>query len=145
MKYSSRPCYLNLFLALALTGTLGLAFAQNKTVKVVPVQPTATLNGADLYHQYCAVCHGVDGRGAGPAAEALKEWPSDLTLISRHNQGKFPVLAMRSVILGQSPVPAHGSTEMPIWGNLFRSISTSQVYVEMRVQALLAYLEKIQR
>ncbi len=143
MKYINRPFYL--LLALALTGTLGAAFAQNKTVKVVPVQPTATLNGADLYHQYCAVCHGVDGRGAGPAAEALKERPSDLTLISRHNQGRFPALMTRLVILGQDRIPAHGNAEMPVWGDLFRSISTSHVYVEMRVQALLAYLEQMQR
>jgi len=123
----------------------GAAFGQEKTVKVVPVQPTATLNGADLYHEYCAVCHGVDGRGSGPAAAALKEAPSDLTQITRHNDGKFPALSVREIILGQNRIAAHGSQEMPVWGGLFRSISTSNSFVELRVQSLLEYLEKIQR
>jgi mono/diheme cytochrome c family protein len=142
MKDSLRPFY---FIAAALLVIAGAAFGQNPTVKIVPVQPTATLNGADLYHEYCAVCHGADAKGNGPAAAALKERPSDLTLITRRNNGKFPALNTRMVILGQSGIAAHGSAEMPIWGDLFRSISSSNVFVEVRVQSLLAYLEQIQR
>lgn len=145
MQRSSRSFYLFLGLAALLAGTAGIAIAQTKTVKVVPVQPTATISGSDLYREYCAVCHGTDGKGAGPAAAALKEKPTDLTQISRRNSGKFPALRIRTVIEGQDRITAHGSEEMPVWGSLFRSLTTSDSFVELRVQALLQYLEQIQR
>lgn len=34
--------------------------------------------GGELYQQSCAVCHGEDGEGDGPAAEPLDPKPSDL-------------------------------------------------------------------
>jgi len=36
-------------------------------------------NGARLYEQHCAVCHGVSGYGDGPAAASLNRRPADLT------------------------------------------------------------------
>ena len=67
------------------------ASAQEKTVKAVRPAPTAALDGKSLFLEYCAVCHGKDGKGAGPAADALKQRPSDLTLISaRPTKGNSP-------------------------------------------------------
>lgn len=40
---------------------------------------TAIMRGAALYPQHCAVCHGADGRGDGPAARTLAWPPADLT------------------------------------------------------------------
>ena len=34
--------------------------------------------GADLYAENCAVCHGEDGEGNGPAAAGLEVPPADL-------------------------------------------------------------------
>src|ERR1039458_5063223 len=45
------------------------------TVKKVPVHPTTSVAGKDLYREYCAVCHGTTGKGDGPAASALKVPP----------------------------------------------------------------------
>jgi cytochrome c553 len=41
--------------------------------------PTAAL-GQQIYIQRCAVCHGPDGRGNGPAAPSLIPRPRDFTL-----------------------------------------------------------------
>jgi mono/diheme cytochrome c family protein len=43
------------------------------------VAPGASL-GAKLYAQHCALCHGPDGRGNGPAAPSMIPRPRDFTL-----------------------------------------------------------------
>jgi len=42
-------------------------------------------------------------------------------------------------------VAAHGNIEMPTWGDTFKSISASDSFGAMRIDALLQYLQKIQR
>ncbi len=37
------------------------------------------VRGAELFPRHCAVCHGADGRGDGPAAKTLPWPPADLT------------------------------------------------------------------
>ena len=54
---------------LALLGVI--SFAQQKEVKHVPVKPTSAASGKQMYDNYCAVCHGTNGKGGGPAAEAV--------------------------------------------------------------------------
>ena len=66
------------------------ANAQQTTVKTVRPAATSSLDGKRLFQEYCAVCHGKDGKGGGPAADALKQRPSDLTQISRKQQRKIP-------------------------------------------------------
>ena len=39
----------------------------------------AGLRGSNVYQQQCAVCHGADGKGTGPAAAGLAHPPADLT------------------------------------------------------------------
>lgn len=39
------------------------------------------LDGPKIFRSYCAACHGVDGKGRGPVASALKHAPPDLTSI----------------------------------------------------------------
>jgi mono/diheme cytochrome c family protein len=61
-------------------------------IKKVPIQPTPATSGKEMYNQYCAVCHGTGGKGDGPAADALKKKPADLTQLTRKNNGTFPEL-----------------------------------------------------
>ena len=77
-----------------------------------------------MFATYCAVCHGADGQGAGPAAAALKNRPTDLAQLSAKNGGKYPELLVVATLSGKE-VDAHGSQEMPIWGDLFRSLGAS--------------------
>ena len=48
----------------------------------------------------CAVCHGVDGKGAGPSAAKLKSKPADLTKLAKANHGVFSPEAVYRMIDG---------------------------------------------
>lgn len=117
-----------------------------KEIKHVPLKPTSAASGQDMYKNYCAVCHGMDGTGNGPAASALKVPPPDLSLLSQKNGGKYPALKVSSVIRGEENLPAHGSKEMPIWGKLFWSMSGGHASeVQQRVANLNKHIESLQK
>lgn len=120
------------------------ASSQPPAVKYVPPENIPAANGPEMFRTYCAVCHGTDGRGGGPAADFLKKRPADLTQLSGKNDGKFPASRVANVIQGRDVVAAHGSRDMPIWGSVFRVLGDSAT-VEMRIQNLTAYLRSIQR
>jgi mono/diheme cytochrome c family protein len=116
-----------------------------KVIKHVPVKTTSPVSGKDMYTAYCAVCHGTDGKGGGPAASALKVPPTDLTLLSKNNGGKYPALKVTSSIRGETALPAHGSKDMPVWGSLFWTMSSGhQGEVQQRVANLTQYIESLQ-
>ncbi|HYW40900.1 MAG TPA: c-type cytochrome [Terriglobales bacterium] len=117
----------------------------SKAIKHVPIKSTSPVSGKDMYTAYCAVCHGTDGKGGGPAASALKIPPTDLTLLSKNNGGKYPALKVTSSIHGESNLPAHGSKEMPVWGTLFWNMSGGhEGEVQQRVTNLTKYIESLQ-
>ena len=114
-------------------------------VKHVPIRSTSPTSGKDMYTAYCAVCHGSDGKGFGPAAAALKTRPTDLTTLAKNYGGKFPTDKVSGVIQGQSNFPAHGTKEMPVWGQLFWSMSHGEnAEVQLRVRNLTNYIESMQ-
>lgn len=104
------------------------------------------LDGARIFQQHCASCHGADGRGHGPASVALKQSLQDLTLASQRNDGKFPYQRVKEIIEGKpSALPAHGSREMPLWGPIFHQVEADQDWGEVRLDAVTKYLESIQQ
>ncbi len=116
-----------------------------KTIQHVPVKATSPASGKEMYTTYCAVCHGTDGKGGGPAAGALKTPPTDLTMLSKNNGGKFPAMKVASTIGGESNLPAHGSKDMPVWGSLFWGMSHGHGgEVQQRVANLTKYIESLQ-
>jgi hypothetical protein len=126
----------------------GLALAQEQSkIRTTPVRGTLPFGGQELFTELCAACHGADGRGGGPATAALKEMPTDLTMLAKDAGGKFPGAAVRRFIEGADTVAAHGSREMPIWGQTFRSLSVDnpQANVGLRVRNLTRYIESIQQ
>jgi len=137
------------WIVLAIVLALSTAFAedQSKTeIKHVPIKQTSPTSGADMYRTYCAVCHGVDGKGKGPAVDALKVVPSDLTTLATRNGGKYPSMKVSSILRGEEVLAAHGTKDMPIWSNLFWSISGGhEGEVGQRVTNLNKYLESIQK
>jgi mono/diheme cytochrome c family protein len=126
-----------------------LTFAADPTVviKEVPVKVTSPTSGPEMFHEYCASCHGVDAKGHGPAAPALRVAPPDLTLLSRNNHGKFPDRHVFSAIRGDVNLQVHGSQDMPIWGNLFREMSgdANNTEVAVRMRNLCLYIESLQQ
>ena len=121
-----------------------LVVAQNTVIKQIPVRTTLTMEGPDLYGEYCAVCHGKDGKGGGPAAAALKKEPADLTQLARKNGGKFDELRVQTVITGSDVVAAHGSRDMPTWGSVFASMTTNEGIRRIRINALIKHVETMQ-
>jgi len=117
----------------------------NKTVQHVTIKPTSAASGKEMYTSYCAVCHGTDGKGGGPAASALKTPPADLTMLSKNTGEEFPARKVTSALRGTSDLPAHGSKEMPVWGPLFRRMSGGhEGEVQQRVANLTHYVESLQ-
>jgi mono/diheme cytochrome c family protein len=104
--------------------------------------------GAELFATYCASCHGVEARGDGPAAIALKTPPTDLTAIAAQRGGVFPDSAIARTIDGRFDLPAHGSREMPIWGvrlaDEIPCFATGEEVARGRVASLIEYLKSRQ-
>ena len=104
-----------------------------------------SLEGPALYKAYCAVCHGIDARGMGPMAIALKAAPSDLTRIAARNGGVFPTARVERIIAGEEQITGgHGTGTMPVWGPIFSQIAWDQDLGRVRIHNLATYLSKIQ-
>ena len=131
-----------LMLGLLLTGVVSAAQTRNQ--RPSPMRP---VEGTSIFRSYCAACHGVDGRGNGPATKALKQDVPDLTKLSQRNGGKFPAVHVRTVIMfgGDDLLPAHGSKQMPIWGPIFHELEFDQDLGNVRLENITKYLESIHR
>src|SRR5512137_76180 len=121
--------------------------APKKVMKNVPIKPTAANSGEEMYTEYCAVCHGKAGKGDGPAVSALKAAPTDLTLLTKGNNGKFPANHVAEVLRSGTSVAAHGTSDMPIWGRVLGTSSTQgtdATQVQLRIANLTKYVESLQ-
>ncbi|MBN2741209.1 MAG: cytochrome c [Rhodobacteraceae bacterium] len=114
------------------------AFAQNADV------------GKRLFDQYCASCHGIEGKGDGAMAKFLNITPSDLTVLSAANDGQYPMLKVIHIIDGRTGVRGHGG-DMPVFGEVFMEQGghdapyyTDVLATRGRVLSLATYLESIQ-
>jgi len=134
------------FLALAVAAAQQPA---SPKIQNVPIQRTAATSGSEMYTTYCAVCHGADGKGNGPAATSLKSHPVDLTQLSKKNGGNFPSAHVATILQFGVENPAHGNKEMPIWGDLFQTLNTSgratSGQTRLRISNLTDYLKTIQQ
>jgi mono/diheme cytochrome c family protein len=105
--------------------------------------------GRDVFVRYCGACHGEDGRGDGPAAAVLQPPPADLTRIAQRRGGHFPVAEITAYIDGRRGVRAHGSQEMPVWGERFGETLEGDALGEGVTQSylrwLVEYLQAIQQ
>jgi mono/diheme cytochrome c family protein len=119
--------------------------------------------GKAEFRSSCASCHGADGRGKGPVSGLLKVPPPDLTILAKNNNGVFPTNAIYETIYGSKITSAHGTREMPIWGERFNPIMSlphdvdppydaldpsrelRPVVVRTRILAVIDYLSRIQQ
>ena len=131
---------------LLLASMLGLCAAGQSGVPVKPPLVISSMYGPDLFGFYCASCHGRDGTGNGPVAAALKSRPPDLTALARRNGGVFPETRVRSVLNGTEAWTrdAHGPTEMPVWGRIFRALDPDDRRGAVRLSNIVAYLASVQ-
>jgi mono/diheme cytochrome c family protein len=135
------------FLAAGLVATCGaVVFAQSQPPGPPPPQILIdSLAGRDSFELYCASCHGSGGGGGGPVAQALRTTPPDLRRLAQRNGGAFPGERVRDFVTGTGrELPAHGTTEMPVWGPMFRAFE-SDARARERVANLVTYLESVQQ
>lgn len=99
--------------------------------------------GQNAYLRHCAVCHGLEGFGNGPLADAMKIAPSDLTRIADKHGGEFPSAKVSDVIRNGGGVLGHGSPTMPAWGSYFAEKRRPEV-ARARIKALVDYIASIQ-
>ena len=105
-------------------------------------------SGAELYQLNCASCHGVAGRGDGPVAKSMTIAVPDLTRIAERHGGRFPREDVVRIIDGLSPLAAHGSRQMPVWGYEFfdprLDDEAASALANERVDRLVEYLDSMQ-
>lgn len=122
-----------------------VVFAQDSKL-TIPVKPTPANDGKVMYVNYCAPCHGLDGRGHGPTATVLTVAPADLAMLSKNNNGAYPAVHVVAILKFGVENAAHGSKAMPIWGPALRSDRPSGVNEEetLRIANLVKYVETLQ-
>lgn len=104
-------------------------------------------DGAVLFANLCASCHGEAGRGDGPVAEALGGVP-DLSGIARRNGGKYPLHDVEKKIRGG--VRAHGAPQMPVWGPALMQVrddwskEQQKAFVASRIRRLAEHVGTLQ-
>jgi hypothetical protein len=136
---------------------VGVGFVANaQTPSKTP--PADIAAGKELFHERCSTCHGMDAKGAkgsapqGPMTNydpqsidpAKRVPPADLTALSEQNPGKFPADRVRNAIYNKDSIRAHGTPEMPAWGNVFYLLKDRPKLLEKRIRDLTGYIESIQ-
>lgn len=107
------------------------------------------------YHVSCAVCHGDTGKGDGPLMKYYGKSAADLTIMQKNNSGTFPFDRVYEVIDGRQMVRGHGTSDMPVWGDVysqrqqsylfgFGTSKDSESYVRGRIVALIGYIYSLQ-
>jgi mono/diheme cytochrome c family protein len=136
--------WLGMACALTVTVAAQTAPAQKTKVTSKAAAPIVSAEGKDNFEAYCAVCHGKEGKGDGPAAPAMKSPVPNLTTMAKRNNGKFDPVHAEQVIrrAGSLPTPAHGVETMPIWGEIFKT--EDQAKATLRIRNLVDYLRSIQ-
>ncbi len=96
-----------------------------------PAASPAPVQADALYKQYCASCHGPDGKGNGPAAAALPVKPADHTnpaAMSKISDAElFKAIKEGGQAVGKSPA-------MPPWGGTLK---------DEQIRALVAYVRSL--
>jgi mono/diheme cytochrome c family protein len=132
-------------LVVLFAASLPAAAAMSQTVRRGEPSPAiGALAGRDSFDGYCASCHGTSGKGDGPLAASLTRAPADLTTLARRSGGTYPRAEVAAAIEGAGrPVPAHGASDMPLWGGVFRWLD-SETRMRARIDNLVAYIESVQ-
>jgi cbb3-type cytochrome c oxidase subunit III len=111
--------------------------------------PNPSFDGARLYRENCASCHGQSGAGNGPMLPHLSSPPSDLRILSARNNGVFPRMEVTRQIDGRDMSAVHGSSEMPVWGWKFSHADNDKrdpvQQTRARITALVDHLETMQQ
>jgi mono/diheme cytochrome c family protein len=137
----------SLLLPLLFTSLAGLVrVAATPAIQESQLPPTYVPPGRQIYKEYCAACHGSEGRGNGPVARSLRKPPADLTTLAKRHGGAIPEEYVANVLRFGLGFSAHGSSEMPVWGPIFQDMEQhNEAAVRQRIKNLCDYLASIQQ
>jgi mono/diheme cytochrome c family protein len=127
----------------AIVTVQGGATAQEKGSKKASMARSEPESGAQLYKNYCAACHGIEGKGDGPVVNFLKVPPADLSTLAQRNDGKYPADRVAATLDSSTNRGPHGTSDMPIWGPVFRA--KGKGVAQIRIQKLNAFIESLQQ
>lgn len=135
-------------------GSLGAVAAETGSAGVVIKQMPMTYrdvalkNGQEMYDQLCAVCHGVTGKGDGPAAPALENAVPDLTQFGAEAGGSYHA-QLESVISGLNRDVHKDIVGMPLWFREFQYVRRDKfghprtMYANLKIHSLAEYVEEL--
>lgn len=146
MTHLARPALVAISVAISAIVVSGTAHAGTGDVAA----------GKKDFTTYCAPCHGTSGVGDGPVAPELMKPPRDLTVFARDAGGVFPAQKVRKMVDGRTMPRAHGTPQMPVWGQWFGFQATAggllqedrktiEKQVSQRLDNLVAYIRTIQK
>ena len=137
-------------LAVGLAGlVVGLAACPERTDRATVSLAGEGGPGRILYLTYCQSCHGVAGRGDGPAAASLRATPPDLTRLWEHYGTPLDRERLVEYVDGRWLIGVHGPRKMPVWGREFfedappttHNLETTKRHL---IDVLVGYLETLQ-
>ncbi len=101
--------------------------------------------GKAEYQQYCALCHGVDGRGMGPLTDddAMKKSAADITQLAKRNGGVFAFSKVADTIRDGGSIVGHSQSRMMAWGKVF-SVESDPVRAKAIIFDVTRYVEGLQ-
>jgi mono/diheme cytochrome c family protein len=122
-------------------------------VAVLAVAQPAMAAGDDVadghryFVRYCASCHGTDGLGDGPVAKSLATPPANLRKLGDKYGMPLPAHRIAEIIDGRDTARAHGSHEMPVWGEKLYELGhgeKGETGIGDVIAKIIAYLNTIQ-
>lgn len=129
----------------AISLLVGLSLAQSPSAQTFD---SIDYSGSELFERFCSACHGISGRGDGPVAPSMAVAVPDLTGLSARREGRFPRQEIWDIVDGRSPLIAHGTRNMPVWGYEFWVQEGADIEAEniagRLIDRLVDYLETLQ-
>ncbi len=103
--------------------------------------------GHRYFIQYCASCHGQDGLGDGPVAKSLSRQPANLRKLGDQYGMPLPAHQIAELIDGRDTIRAHGTRDMPVWGERLYEVGQGEkgeTGVGQVIAKIIVYLNTIQ-
>jgi mono/diheme cytochrome c family protein len=131
-------------------GRFGIAVALRTLLAISAVLASvaaaaAEPDGAKLFLDACAACHGAMGEGDGPVAGSMAIAVPNLRTLAMRNGGVLPEDAVAAYIDGREPRAAHGHRQMPVWGDIFIVAERGEEdVVAARIKILVWFIAELQ-
>jgi mono/diheme cytochrome c family protein len=85
-------------------------------------------DGKRMYQAYCSGCHGLSGKGDGPAAKTLPVKPADHTRIEMNQYSDQYLIE----IISKGGAGVGRSAQMPAWGAVLKEPQVKEIVAFVR-------------